>query len=734
MTHPTSSNAKSADPPAPAHPLLATLSLATVAGTLVALAAGALDGVVAAARAPTFAPGAILLGLALAAPVGILFGIPLGLVAGGIRALIPPGSPTLRAHLRANPRADQSVAAGLIAVLACLAMEVAIVHFFNLTVASGMANRRLAALSTGLVSGAGLVACGLAFFPLFHAARLLTRRLPRPTAVIALLAVGGLGLATSVVLGSLDWRVLRFGPWLALGAIALATLLIVLRELRRASGWERPRAFALAIVLGGGLALSSPWLGGNAQGVEAATRGGTLLPLLVELARAATDRDGDGYSARFAGGDCDDGDAAVHPGATDVPGNGIDENCEGGDARPPARRSPRATTGAAPVKLPRFDGNLLLICIDTLRADRLGIAGNKGKLTPNLDALASEGVYFANAFAQGPNTPQSFPSIFTSLYPSRVPYRKTFTGYPEMKPEALTFWEVLQQQKIATAAVTSHFYFTDKRGITQGFDSWDNRDATNIKDSNKDIASPRIVPRAIDKLKELASARRRFALFVHLSEPHSTYVTHPGPDFRITERGVKGLEQKYDMEIRFVDGWLRKLLDGLREAGLEQTTAVMLFGDHAEAFGEHKLYFHGQTLYNEILHVPLVLRVPGGPRRVVRDRVALLDIGPTVLELMGARVPDSFQGVSLLPLAHGAAADPARRIGAVLLAYPAWPKAQQAAFLGDHKAIFRVTENRFEAYDLKRDPGEQKDLAQSDAALAAKLRAQLTRFVEEELQ
>jgi arylsulfatase A-like enzyme len=309
---------------------------------------------------------------------------------------------------------------------------------------------------------------------------------------------------------------------------------------------------------------------------------------------------------------------------------------------------------------------------------------------------------------------------------------KTFVGYPEIKPEALTFFEVLKSAGIRTAAVTSHFYFTEKRGIIQGVEDWDNRDATNLKDSNKDVASPRIVPRAIEKLRVLSAAKRRFALFVHLFEPHSTYVTHPG--FPITERGVKGLEQKYDHEVKFADLWLGKLLDGLKDAGLADTTAVVVYGDHAEAFGEHRIYFHGQTLYNEVLHVPLVVRLPRGPHHVVQERAALLDLAPTILDLMGLDAAETFQGISLLPLVFGGRGPADRRIGAVLLAYPAWPKAQQALFLGQYKVTFRVTENRLEVYDLTADPGEQKNLAATRPDLAARMRRELTTFAEQELQ
>ena len=139
--------------------------------------------------------------------------------------------------------------------------------------------------------------------------------------------------------------------------------------------------------------------------------------LLLGAARRATDSDGDGFSARFGGGDCDDRRGDVYPGAEDVAGNGVDENCEGGDAKASAATPAGAASAAAlaPVtpKADGFKGNLLIITIDALRADRLGVAGYgrpAGRsLTPTLDALARKGAYFRRAWSQAPNTPKSFP-------------------------------------------------------------------------------------------------------------------------------------------------------------------------------------------------------------------------------------------------------------------------------------------------------------------------------------
>jgi choline-sulfatase len=716
-------------------PLLDAVARFAMAGVIVAVVLGIVDGLVAGLNGEAPLLRVVALGAALYAPLGLLLGLIVGLAAGGFRAVLLPGRQGIWAHLKANPAHDRALVAGLLAGAICLGIEVLIVLFFAGGPAAAMANPRLAALSTGIVAGVGLVLCLVGFFPLFHLLRRPAGWIPAvgsASLTVALVLILGAALAAVVVLRGLDWRAVPLGALAAPAVLGISLVLLGWQVGRRGGRWRGLSALGLAVAVAAGLGFSSPYAGSAEATVGAAQERGVLLPTLLSLGRRMGDGDGDGFSSLFNGGDCNDADPAVHPGGRDIPGNGIDENCVGGDARtPPPRAKPKPA--AKGNQRAAFKGNVLLICVDTLRADKLGAMGHKGGLTPNLDALAAGGVLFARTIAQGPNTPQSFPSTFTSRYPTRVPVRRKFTGYPALTPEAQTFFEVLQTAGIATAAASSHFYFKPKRGITQGVEDWDNRDATNLKDSNKDIASPRIVPRAVAKLKQLAAGKRRFVMFVHLFEPHSTYVRLPG--FKYTERGVKGLEQKYDFEIRFADRWVGKLIEGLESAGLADNTAVIAYADHGEAFGDHRFYFHGQALYNEVIHIPLIVRLPGKqpPVKVVKERVALLDLAPTILSLMGVPAPEGFQGISLLPQMYGAKADPKRRIGAVLMPYPAWPKGQQALFLGNHKAIQRVTENRFEVYDLESDPREKNNLARKDPALARRLKAELARFAEEEL-
>src|SRR5262249_31318847 len=155
---------------------------------------------------------------------------------------------------------------------------------------------------------------------------------------------------------------------------------------------------------------------------------------------------------------------------------------------------------------------------------------------------------------------------------------------------------------------------TKENGVAQGFDEWDDAGALNIHDSNTDIAAPRIVPKVVAKIAELGKSKQRFALWTHLFEPHSTYMRHP--EFPVHGHGMAALPDEYDGEVSYDDLQIQKILDALKAAGLEENTMVVIFADHGESFGEHRfggqaMYFHGETLYDEVLRVPLLIKVPG---------------------------------------------------------------------------------------------------------------------------
>jgi arylsulfatase A-like enzyme len=198
----------------------------------------------------------------------------------------------------------------------------------------------------------------------------------------------------------------------------------------------------------------------------------------------------------------------------------------------------------------------------------------------------------------------------------------------------------------------------------------------------------------------------------------------------ITEHGTAALQQKYDYEIQFEDTLIGDLLDHLDKTGLAATTTVILMSDHGEAFGVHtfggqRQFFHGMTLYNEVLHVPLIIRVPGNKPRQVSDVVQLIDLAPTIAALFGVKPPASWQGRSLVPALEGTALPPLPAFSEMMPS-KSWPHDARSMVSADgkHHVFHRISDSRWEVYDLEKDPNETKNLVDS-APEAKQLQQQL---------
>jgi arylsulfatase A-like enzyme len=409
--------------------------------------------------------------------------------------------------------------------------------------------------------------------------------------------------------------------------------------------------------------------------------------------------------------------------------------CKGRDrtAAPPASAEKSAPADAVlHARNDGFEGNVLVIFVDTLRADRLGTSGYRrdGKsLTPNIDAFAATATRFTRAHSQGANTPRSYPSLMTSRLPSHIAFHKAFHNFPAVLDENLMLFEVLAGAGLKTIGFSSHFYFFPRRNATQGFAEFDNAEARDIAGSNTDYAAPRIVPKVVARLDELSAQKTRFAMFVHLFEPHSTYIAHP--EFPTHEQGEAGLSERYDYEIAIDDQWIGKIFDELERTHLADHTVVVLVSDHGEAFGTHSAYgtrafFHGQTLYEEILRVPLMIRIPGIAPSTRDDLVSLLDLAPTIVDTLGLAIPTSFDGRSLLPLLRGHTLE-ARPVLAEIQPTPDLDDTARAFITEDgaYKLILTKNGERAELYDLKADPNELKNLAATSPELVEQLRVKL---------
>lgn len=419
---------------------------------------------------------------------------------------------------------------------------------------------------------------------------------------------------------------------------------------------------------------------------------------------------------------------------------------------------------------PRPQG-VILVVVDTLRADRLDAYGHRRPTAPAVARMAREGALFRNVMSQATWTKVSVPSMLTSLYPLTNGVR----DFPDRLPNsATTLAEVYRKAGYATVGYTSAPFVGSLTNLHQGYDELYERPFGDVSSKTSRTITNHFLPWLREHRDE------PFFAFLHYFDPHAPYEPDPPYD-RLWTGGVSWEEHErqrealqpfirepdrvqggvatpaefqaakidrrafvareiaaYDGSIRQMDTELERLLERLAELGLDRRTLIVLTSDHGEEFQEHGLSGHGHTLYDELARVPLVVRYPGvvaaGTR--VEEPLALLDLMPTMLELSGLELPEGMQGKSALPLlgkGDGTTGDRGRPIfidrphavhfaspypgdtGAYAVIHEGWK------LVWNFKKPEGSTKPDFELYDFRRDPGDRQNIAARHPEVVARL-------------
>ena len=354
--------------------------------------------------------------------------------------------------------------------------------------------------------------------------------------------------------------------------------------------------------------------------------------------------------------------------------------------------------------------NVLLISIDTLRADHLGAYGFPRPTTPHIDAVAREGVLFTDVRTPVPMTLPAHVSMLTGTLPPTHGLRDNLLS--RLPEGSSTLAGMLKARGFATGAVVSSFVLDRRFGTSQGFDTYDDRFQAVHKIGD---LSERKGDEAARLAGEWLGAHKDgpFFLLAHFYDPHDPY--DPPEPF-----ASRWKDHPYEGEVAFADHCVGLLLEKLRQLGLLDSTLIVITSDHGEMLGEHGELNHGFFVYEGALRVPLIVRVPGaqGAPRQIHLPVSLIDIVPTVLSLVGAEVPKDVQGVDLSPWLAGRGAGGG---GRPLYAETVTP----TRYYGANSLLAVIADgwkyietSRPELYDLRRDPAEAVNLLEREPARA----------------
>jgi arylsulfatase A-like enzyme/Flp pilus assembly protein TadD len=356
--------------------------------------------------------------------------------------------------------------------------------------------------------------------------------------------------------------------------------------------------------------------------------------------------------------------------------------------------------------------NLVLITLDSTRADRMGFLGAKAGITPNLDRLARESLVFEHACAQAPGTVVSHATILSGAYPQSTGMSEIGGALPASLPYLP---DILKAQGYKTAAFAGSIALDPRNGLAQGFDRGFQTYDAGFRPAISGDARPPVTDRRGDQVAARAiawlahNAQGPFFLWIHINDPRAPNAA-------------------YNAAVTSADAAVGRLLGALRQQKLYANTAIVVVADHGESLGAHGEETHGIFLYDETIHVPLLVKLPEGESATKRvaARVRVVDVAPTLLEIAGVPVPSQMQGQSLLRVAKtGAGAD-----------QPAFSRSDlpQRGFGWSALESWRASRYLYirapkpELYDLTADPGATRNLAQSSKATLDTMAAQLESF------